>query len=86
MTDDVTLQTYEACAERYREHARPPSPELTAFLGRLAELVGIDAHLLEIGSGPGKDALRLESRGVRATRWPTPSSCTSRASSSGQRQ
>lgn len=64
---DVTLATYEAAAQRYREQAGSPSPALVAFLDGLAELVGA-GEVLELGSGPGREARYLESRGLRVTR------------------
>ena len=65
---DPTLQTYEAAAQRYREQTRQAGPDLLDFLDRLAALAGPGAHVLEIGSGPGNDAVLLEARGLRVTR------------------
>jgi len=65
---DPTLQTYETAAERYREQTRQAGPDLLDFLDRLAALAGPGAHVLEIGSGPGNDAVLLEARGLRVTR------------------
>ena len=64
---EVTLATYAAAARRYREQDPAPAPALVAFLDGLAGLVGT-GHVLELGSGPGRDATRLEERGVRVTR------------------
>jgi SAM-dependent methyltransferase len=67
---DVTLATYEAAAVRYRERGAElgrPSP-LLEFLDRFAALVGPGAEVLELGSGPGRDALYLERRGLRVKR------------------
>jgi len=65
---DPTLQTYETAAQRYREQTRQAGPDLLDFLDRLATLAGPGAHVLEIGSGPGNDAVLLEARGLRVTR------------------
>lgn len=69
MTDagDVTLASYEAAARRYVEQIAPPGAALVGFLDRLVELVGT-GHVLELGSGPGRDAAYLEQRGLRVTR------------------
>ncbi len=64
---DVTLATYEAAAQRYRERAGPPGVDLVSFLDRLVELVGI-GDVVELGSGPGRDATYLEDRGLRVMR------------------
>jgi SAM-dependent methyltransferase len=65
--DDTTLATYETAAGRYIEHTPPPPPVLLAYLDRLASLVG-HGHVLELGSGPGRDAAYLERHGVQVTR------------------
>lgn len=64
---DVTLASYEAAAQRYRDKAAAPGPSLLAFLDRVAELVG-DGEILELGSGPGREARYLEGRGARVRR------------------
>jgi SAM-dependent methyltransferase len=73
MTDpspgDVTLTTYQAAADLYRRQTGDEAPEvLLAFLDRAAETVGPGAFCLELGSGPGRDALLLEQRGLRVRR------------------
>jgi SAM-dependent methyltransferase len=64
---EVTLASYQAAAQRYRDQAPPRAPALRAFLDRLAELAG-SGLVLELGSGPGSDATYLESLGVRVIR------------------
>lgn len=64
---DVTLATYQAAAQLYREQTKRATPASLAYLGRVAELVPA-GHVLELGSGPGWDAAHLETRGVRVTR------------------
>lgn len=73
MTDrspgDVTLTTYQAAADLYRRQTGDEAPDvLLGFLNRTAETVGPGAFCLELGSGPGRDALLLEQRGLRVRR------------------
>jgi SAM-dependent methyltransferase len=65
---DVTLQTYQAAAESYRAQTRQPGPALVAFLDLIAATAGAGARVLELGSGPGTDAVALEHRGLRVDR------------------
>lgn len=65
--DGTTLASYEAGVDRYLEHSCPPGPDMVRYLDRYADLVG-SGRVLELGSGPGWDALHLEARGVRVTR------------------
>src|SRR5579864_250237 len=64
---DVTLASYQAAAQRYRDESPPPAAAVRALLGRLAALVG-EGEVLEVGSGPGSDASYLESLGRRVVR------------------
>lgn len=64
---DVTLVSYNAAADVYRERSAPPGPAVTAYLDQVARLVGTGT-VLELGSGPGWDASYLESRGPRVVR------------------
>lgn len=63
---DVTIATYEATAQAYRD-LDFRGPKMLGFLDRLAELVP-QGNVLELGSGPGFDASYLEQRGLRVTR------------------
>lgn len=65
--NDVTLETYEAAAADYAARYASPHPPFVAFLDTLAELVG-DGCVLELGSGPGRDADYLEGKGLRVIR------------------
>ena len=65
--DDITLAAYQASAPRYIERTLPAPPPVLAYLDRFAALAG-QGHILEIGSGPGRDADYLEQRGLRVTR------------------
>lgn len=60
-----TLQTYEEQAERYIE--RTPSADSIAVAVLLA-LIPVGSRVLEIGSGPGGDALALEAAGLTVSR------------------
>jgi trans-aconitate methyltransferase len=64
---DITLASYEAAAHRYRDHALPPGESLLALLDRVAQLVG-SGEVLELGSGPGREARYLERFGLRVHR------------------
>lgn len=69
VTDDDTLQTYEATAQHYRDIAAPaPLPELVALLDAACELLPPGATALELGTGPGRDTPLLEKRGVTVRR------------------
>lgn len=66
--NDVTLRSYEEAAELYA--ACTPGPTratVSDFLDSLVELVP-GGQVLELGSGPGRDAIYLESRGLRVQR------------------
>ena len=65
--NDTTLSSYEAAADSYIELTSPAPPVMLAYLDRVAGLVG-RGHVLELGSGPGRDAAYLERRGVQVTR------------------
>jgi SAM-dependent methyltransferase len=65
--DDATLAAYESRVQEYLRGSPWPWPELIAFLDRFASLAS-PGPVLEIGSGPGRDADYLESRGVRVIR------------------
>jgi len=64
---DVTLETYEAKAQEYAERNRGPYPAVIGFLDKLVELVP-GGSVLELGSGPGRDADYLEGRGLGVIR------------------
>lgn len=68
MSDDVTIATYQAGAEQYREQTSTPGETVLAFLDRLVEAAPPEATVLELGSGPGLDAVLLERRGLRVDR------------------
>jgi SAM-dependent methyltransferase len=63
---DVTLHSYEQGADLYRDACTPPAPDYLAFLDAFADLV-VEGDVLEVGSGTGRDAVYLTSRGLRVT-------------------
>ena len=65
--DDATLSAYQSRVQEYLRGTPWPWPAMIAFLDRFASLAGA-GPVLEIGSGPGRDADYLESRGVRVIR------------------
>lgn len=65
---DITRDTYQAAADRYaRRSRRLGSDGPTVFLDRVAELLR-GRRLLELGSGPGWDAVYLEKSGLSVQR------------------
>jgi SAM-dependent methyltransferase len=65
--DDITLASYDAQAQRYIDLSPAASEVTIAFLERVARLVGT-GRLLELGSGPGRDADFLARLGVDVLR------------------
>jgi hypothetical protein len=69
MTDpvDATLAAYQSRAHEYLRATAWPASELITYLDRFASLAR-PGPVLEIGSGPGRDADYLEGHGVRVIR------------------
>jgi len=69
MTDpvDATLAAYQSRADEYLRATAWPASELITYLDRFASLAR-PGPVLEIGSGPGRDADYLEGQGVRVIR------------------
>jgi len=62
---DATLAAYERGARQYAErNAGAPSPQVEDLVARVPR----GAHVLELGSGPGRDASALESAGLAVDR------------------
>lgn len=62
---DQTLTTYERFVDRYIERSSgTPSPSVQVLLRELAQ----GARVLELGSGPGWDAVALEEAGLQVVR------------------
>lgn len=64
----ATIASYDASAAAYRAATLTLSPELAATMDRHAARLGAGARVLEIGSGPGRDARALEERGISVRR------------------
>lgn len=64
--NEVTLATYEQAAERFRQSI--PSGLNDYLIGLVDEALPAGGHILELGSGTGRDAVELERRGHRVRR------------------
>jgi len=64
---DVTLASYEAGVDDYLAASGPRDPAVKALLARVADRVP-GGTVLEVGSGPGLDALRMEALGLVVVR------------------
>jgi SAM-dependent methyltransferase len=65
----TTLASYQANVDRYLATLAPhPAPATVRHLTGFAELLPAGALVLEVGSGPGRDADELEARGLRVRR------------------
>jgi ribosomal protein S18 acetylase RimI-like enzyme len=62
---DRTLDAYEHAADLYTDRTEP---RRSGLVDDLIGLVPAGAHVLELGSGPGRDALALEAAGFRVDR------------------
>jgi 2-polyprenyl-3-methyl-5-hydroxy-6-metoxy-1,4-benzoquinol methylase len=64
-----TIGSYERYARDYDALVSPtPPPDVEVALQRLAKLAGPGGRILEVGSGPGRDADFLESLGLQVRR------------------
>lgn len=67
--NDGTVSSYERTAREYAKEISPAPPEFrAAALRRLADIIGPDGTILEIGSGTGRDADFIESLGPHVRR------------------
>jgi len=62
-----TVASYERGMAEYLANYSE-SPTIRAFRSKVARRLGRGARLLELGSGPGDDALYFESQGIAVTR------------------
>ena len=61
----VTLASYEQGVEAYRGASNPtPHPAYEEFLHRVVSLLPPGSRMLELGTGPGHDALFFEEHGL----------------------
>ena len=68
VTKRVTVASYDAWAEQYRAAAPEPSENVRAARARFVAALPPGARVLEVGSGPGRDALALEDAGLSVRR------------------
>jgi 2-polyprenyl-3-methyl-5-hydroxy-6-metoxy-1,4-benzoquinol methylase len=66
--NDETLRTYEQAAARYAERTVRADDEPDDLVPLVAAHAPPGADVLEVGSGPGHDATRLEALGFRVRR------------------
>lgn len=64
----ATVAAYDASAAAYRDGAGAVPAGLDALVRRFADRVGPGGRVLEIGSGPGRDARALEALGLSVRR------------------
>ncbi len=64
----VTVAAYDAQARAYRGASAPENAIVAAALDDFVGRIGAGAHVLEIGSGGGRDARAMEQRGLRVRR------------------
>ncbi len=68
LAERVTIDSYDAFAEEYAAGTSAMPDEVTDNVNHFVDLVGTEARVLEIGSGPGRDALALEQIGLSVRR------------------
>jgi SAM-dependent methyltransferase len=68
ITKRVTVESYQAQAQEYAEATRQLPDTIGAAMDGFAAVLGEGARVLEIGSGPGRDAAQLEERRLRVRR------------------
>ncbi len=64
----ATLASYDEAAAAYRDGAPPMPARVQADVDELAARLGTGGRVLEIGSGPGRDAQALEEAGLSVRR------------------
>ena len=67
-SDDATIRAYEQRMEAYLAADREPQQHVLDWQQRFVGLVGAGGTVLEVGSGPGRDADRLEALGLAVLR------------------
>ena len=66
--DDATIRAYQERMYRYLAAQREPRADVLAWHDRFVGLLPSGATVLELGSGPGTDADRLEAHGLHVLR------------------
>ncbi len=68
-TNRATIASYERAAQTYADlTSTHPTPAMAALLDEVAARTPPGAHVLELGSGTGRDATALEQRGLHVRR------------------
>jgi SAM-dependent methyltransferase len=68
LADRATIAAYDAHADDYAIGTAEMPDEVTANMVRFVGAVGTEARVLEIGTGPGRDALAMEHIGLSVRR------------------
>ena len=68
ITKRVTVESYQANAQEYAEATMTLPDSVGEAMDDFAAALGAGARVLEIGSGPGRDAAQLEERGLAVRR------------------
>jgi SAM-dependent methyltransferase len=68
LAERVTVSAYDTYAEEYAAGTADPPEVVAASIARFVGSLGAGARVLEIGSGPGRDALALEQIGLSVRR------------------
>jgi SAM-dependent methyltransferase len=68
LADRVTIGAYDAFADEYATGTSAMPEEVFANVTRFVDAVGAEGRVLEIGSGPGRDARELENFGLSVRR------------------
>jgi SAM-dependent methyltransferase len=68
VTKRVTVASYDAFAEDYRAGTQEMPDEVRAAIEWFAAALDAEARVLEVGTGPGRDALALEEAGLSVRR------------------
>ena len=64
----ATVAAYDAFAPHYREGTQAATDQTAAEIAAFVAAVGAPGRVLEIGTGPGRDALLLEEAGLSVRR------------------
>jgi SAM-dependent methyltransferase len=68
LAERVTIGAYDAYAEEYAAGTSDLPDVVAGSMTRFVDAVGTSARILEIGSGPGRDAMELEEFGLSVRR------------------
>jgi SAM-dependent methyltransferase len=83
LADRVTAAAYDAHAEDYAAGTSAMPDEVNANMVRFVDAVGTEARVLEIGTGPGRDAMEMERIGLSVRRTDVSEGFVSRLHAAG---